>query len=395
MTSSDAIIQVVGAGPAGLAAAITLARNGRRVLVHEAQHEVGHRFGGDLQGLENWSDRDDILATLEALGITIAFDKQPCTHGTAFDAWDARHELHSAAPLFYLVERGPGPGSFDSALLAQALALGVEVRFGSRMTSLEGPGILATGPKAADAIAVGYHFETDMADGFWLLLDETVAPQGYAYLLVMHGRGTVKSCMFSDFKQEHVYVERTVERFRRLAGLAMRNPRPHGGVGNFRLPTTALSGVHPLAGELAGFQDTFAGFGLRYAVLSGVMSAHAVLRSGDYDAAWRQAFGKAIEVSVVNRAVYGLLGNRASRWALRRLTRSSDARDFLRRFYAGPPAPLRKLLLPWARRQYLSQRVDSSCNHRDCHCIWCRSCLSGTARDDSTGLDQAPHRHPP
>lgn len=45
-------IQIAGAGPAGLAAAITLARAGRQVVVHELQSDVGHRFKRDFQGLE-------------------------------------------------------------------------------------------------------------------------------------------------------------------------------------------------------------------------------------------------------------------------------------------------------------------------------------------------------
>jgi flavin-dependent dehydrogenase len=41
------------AGPAGLAAALTLARAGVLTVVHEIRHDVGARFHGDFQGIEN------------------------------------------------------------------------------------------------------------------------------------------------------------------------------------------------------------------------------------------------------------------------------------------------------------------------------------------------------
>ncbi len=368
-------IQVVGAGPAGLAAAVTLARAGRRVIVHEAQREVGHRFQGDFQGLENWSSGRDALAGLRELGISTEFSALPCDRGTAYDAWDRAYAMRSAAPLFYMVERGPGQGTLDAALLAQALSLGVDVRFGSRVERLEGEGILAVGPKAADAIAVGYHFETDMPEGFWLVLDDDVAPGGYAYLLVMSGRGTVKSCMFRGFKDERTYVERTVERFRRLAGLRMRNERFHGGVGNFRVPASAVSGAHPIAGEQAGFQDALAGFGMRYAIESGVLAARALIGGTSYEAAWRERLKPAVESSVVNRAIYSMLGNRGYAWLLRSQAWIGDTRGFLRWLYG--PGRVRSLLLPWARRRYASARRDVSCNHVHCRCVWCRCGIAG------------------
>jgi hypothetical protein len=55
--------------------------------------------------------------------------------------------------------------------------------------------------------------------------------------------------MFSGFKQEKRYVQRTVAAFQRLVGLEMKNPRPHGGSGNFRIPASAYSGRHPRVGE--------------------------------------------------------------------------------------------------------------------------------------------------
>jgi len=364
-------IQIGGAGPAGLAAAITLARAGRRVLVHEAQCVVGHRFDGDFQGLENWSTQQDALDLLRELGITTEFAMLPCSRGYSFDAWGERYDLAGSKPLFYLVERGPGAGTLDTALLEQARGLGVEVRFNSRLDSLEGPGILAAGPKAADAIAVGYHFETAMQDGFWVIYDDELAPQGYAYLLVMNGRGTVKSCMFSGFKQEQMYVERTVAAFQRLAGLEMVNPVPHGGAGNFRIPARAVSGVHPVAGEEAGFQDFLWGFGMRYAILSGVLAARSLLQDKDYDALWRQELEAQMWNSMVNRVFFAMLGNRGYRWLLRRnRTHHWDAHRALHWLYQ--PWPLKRLLLPWARRRYNSRRKDESCDHVNCSCVWCR-----------------------
>jgi len=63
--STDAVYEIAGAGPAGLTAAIVLAQAGKRVIVHEAKASVGNRFGGDFQGLENWTTHDDVLAVMK------------------------------------------------------------------------------------------------------------------------------------------------------------------------------------------------------------------------------------------------------------------------------------------------------------------------------------------
>ena len=378
---ADATIQIAGAGPSGLAAAITLAQAGRRVVVHEAQREVGYRFQGDLQGLENWSMEQDVLEMLRGLGLPTDFATIPCRNGIAFDAWGKSYEIKSTIPLFYLVERGPEPESLDSALLRQALRLGVEVRFNSRLEQVEGAGIIAIGPKAADAIAVGYHFDTSMENGFWVICDDELAPKGYSYLLTMNGKGTVKSCMFSGFKQEKLYIKRTVSAFQKMVGLEMQNPRAHGGVGNFHIPPSAYSGRHPRVGEQAGFQDTLWGFGMRLAITSGILAARSLLENKNYDDFWRQNMRPQLQASVVNRVLYSLLGNRGYRWLLlRQLAGKTDVRHFLRGIYA--PSWWHSALLPWAQRRYQSSRKDSSCDHVGCTCVWCRHGHSASALDE-------------
>jgi hypothetical protein len=256
-----------------------------------------------LQGLENWTSDEDALDWLRRLGVSTEFRVLPCRNGTLFDWRGRAYPARSRTPLFYMVERGPEPGSLDTAMLAQARELGVELRFDNRLERVDAPGVLAVGPRTADAIAVGYHFDTAMQNGFWAICDDDLAPKGYAYLLVMNGRGTVKSCMFADFKRESLYVQRTVAAFERLAGLSMTDPRPHGGVANFRIVNSALSGGRPLAGEQAGFQDALWGFGMRVAIASGVLAARALVETDDYDSLWRRDLLPRLQASVVNRAL--------------------------------------------------------------------------------------------
>ncbi len=363
-------ITIIGAGPAGLVCSIILARAGWRVLVREWRKTVDTRFHGDFQGLENWSDETDILEELESYGIGINFDAHPVYNGIAFDAWGTSYEVGSDKPLYYLVHRGPDARSFSHGLLDCARHAGVEVSFGDRVKAIDGPAVLAAGPRVAAAIAAGYVFETDMADGNWLCLDDKLAPNGYSYLLVHGGRGTVASCMFKDFKHQADYVERTVSMFRDRAGLEMKNPRSFGGFANFRLPRTGVQGGHPVIGEHAGFQDALAGFGMRYAVRSGVLAARSLIEGIDYTRLWRRELAPRLRASMSNRFIFSILGDRGRRWVLAHRLSGRDTRIQLQNLYR--PSPLKQILFPLAQWRHRAILSDKSCNHIDCSCIWCR-----------------------
>jgi len=362
-------IMVVGAGPAGLTCAIALAKGGRTVTVREWHQQAGARFHGDFQGLENWSDERDVLDELRAAGIQTTFEHHAVRAGIAFDADHNRYDVRSERPLYYLVRRGRDSGTLDAALMEQAVAAGAEVRRVDRVQAITGPAVLATGPRRADAIAAGYLFETKMSDGGWVAFDDQLAPLGYAYLLVHGGRGTVASCMFTGFKQEAEHVERTVAFFREHVALDMKNPRPFGGFANFRLPRTAIQGGHPVVGEQAGFQDPLAGFGIRYAIRSGLLAARSILDRTDYAALWRRELRPLLHTGTVNRFIFNSIGPRGRKLALTRLGRG-DAGLTLRRLYR--PRVLSRILFPVARFRYRTSMRDKSCDHIDCHCVWCQ-----------------------
>lgn len=337
-------ISIAGAGPSGLACAIALAKAGRRVVVHEHHNRVGARFHGDFQGLDNWTGDNDVLDELRAHGIRANFECHPVYGGTAFDAWGRSYPYSSRAPIYYLVRRGNEPGTLDTGLFQQAVEAGVEVRFGERQGA--GPSIVSCGPRKVDVVAVGYLFETTMPDGAWICFNREMAPLGYSYLLIHRGRGTVAACMFDNFKQEREYLERTVGFFRERVGLEMKSPRKFGGYGNYDLPRSGVEHGALLLGERAGFQDPLAGFGIRYAIRSGIFAARSVLEGADYNSLWRRDLLQLLRTGLANRFFVNLTGDRGWRWILSHRLASEDVCEAMRKLYR--PTTLTRALYPVA-----------------------------------------------
>ena len=365
-------LDIVGAGPAGLAAALTARAGGTSATVYEKRARAGTRFDGDFQGIENWTTDEDTLAELERMGIPLAFGPTAVREIVCFDSQGTPRRLSSAnRPVFYLVKRGTSDDSLDTALVRQALKAGTTIRWCTRLDHLRDPGIVAEGPHGADVIAVGHTFTTDMANGYYVALAESLAPAGYAYLLVHEGCGTVATCLYRAFHDERRYLERTVDFFTRHAGLRWHEARAFGGSGSIFTPAVLRSGAQLYAGESAGLQDPLFGFGLRYALLSGHFAAQAWLAgSADvYERLWRARMRNFIRAGITNRRMYELLGERGRQFLMRHVIGGGDPHRILQRIYR--PSPMKVLLSGLAARGRKPRAVAPGCT-----CTWCR-CRGG------------------
>src|SRR2546428_14093749 len=145
-------IPVAGAGPAGLAAALTLARAGARPVVYERRHEVGARHHGDFQGLENYSTRGDVLEELAAIGIAAEFDCHPVAEAILYGPDGHAWRYRASTPLFFMVRRGVESGSLDQGPKRQALAFDIAPRLRTALPVTDS-GLRAPGPRGSVGIA--------------------------------------------------------------------------------------------------------------------------------------------------------------------------------------------------------------------------------------------------
>lgn len=385
---SDQEIHIIGAGPSGLAAALYLGRAGLKPIVFEQAHEVGARFQGDFQGLENWSTEDDVTEMLAGVGLETNFRCVPYDAGGAYGPSGERVDLHTDRPLFYLVERGSGPASLDTGLKRQALAAGAEIQFGVRMErSAADKVIVATGPRTPSAVAQGLVFETSHPDGFYAFLGNHLAPRGYAYLLVHEGRATLATCLFDQFDRAEEHFDRVLKTALDTLNFNVHAARSFGGYVDFglRRPWTRNDRFY-YVGERAGLQDALWGFGLRYAIRSGMLAGRAIAMDEDYDALVEEHLAGRLKASLANRVLFDRLANHGYSWALRRLS-SVDVGEVLRRHHR--PSAAKNVLYDIGRRRYPT-RQEPSCEREDCRCLWCEHGREeGTASCHAEGLETA------
>jgi geranylgeranyl reductase family protein len=318
MVRPDAI--VVGAGPAGCAAAITLARAGRDVVMIDKARFPRDKCCGD--GLTTAA-----LRWLQHLGL------EPAAVASWHDVDAAWVRSPSGREVEFPLPRGQGMFAavsarvdLDAALLEQARAAGVTVREGTAVTSVgepapdhvrvgveHGDDCRASYVIAADGMwspvrrliglgAEGYLGEWhaarsyvggvagDAADRLWVWFEADLLP-GYAWSFPLgDGRVNIGFGVWRDGRRHGRDLKRVWDTLARRDHIA-RSLGPHavaeGPMKAWPIPTRVTTaplgqGRALLVGDAAGAADPLTGEGIGQALLTGVLAAEAVVAHGPH-----------------------------------------------------------------------------------------------------------------
>ncbi len=350
-------IKILGGGLSGLSAAINLAKAGYDVDVFEKRSDCGKRFHGDLEGLENWSSKVDVVREFVSMNIKINFD---CDPFKTMHLSDGKEILENTfkKPIFYIVKRGVVANSLDQGLKNQAVDLGANIHFNSKMKKDE-MDIISIGVAENKRIGVvkGIRFETESDDIAVALINKEASNSGYSYLLINKGYGSICSVnLYETDRNANMYFKKTYEIIMKLFEIDIKNEKKVGGVGCFLLKPRFVENGKICVGEAAGFQDLFWGFGMRYAIISGFCAASSIIENKNYKKLIKQRLSGRLKTSVVNRHLSERVGDKFYAYLINQAKKNNNWDDLLHQAYN--PSWHSRIIYPFARRSLSRKYKD-------------------------------------
>ncbi len=351
-------IHILGAGLSGLAAATVLARSGKIVNVHEIREDSGARFDGDFQGIENWTSEIDFFDELEEWGFDIDEFKS-----VDFGIIDLVHpddkitHPKTDGVAFRVVERGTAAHTIDQGFKRMALDSGVKIHYNSRRDPMDCE-IVAAGPKESSAVAFGEIFSTDHHNIVTFQLNDKLAPGAYSYMIIIDGIGLICTCLWRKQKKSGRYLNETIAWYERHYELNREPIKRVGGKGDFGIPSRYVHEGRVFVGEAGGLQDFMWGFGMRYAITSGVFAAKSILGDCDYEKEVRGRLVPLVKASAINRFLMNRVGDRGfkivAKYWMRNQRKTGDGLKFMQWLYK--PGLVRRSLWPLVKIGMLKKK---------------------------------------
>ena len=306
------MIKILGAGLSGLSAAVKLAQAGVDVEVFEKRSFIGG-VTDDSQAMRNYEHDYDQLEYFRENGIRL--DNAKPIHNIIKYAPSGRSmTVHSEynKPLFYVFRRGPGKISIEHQLYKKATQLGVNVEFNSSL-DIGNADIVSVGGLYNNIWAYGaiYTDANVVQDTILFFMDNTYCPKGYIYLVPHGNEVTIAATtfeigcpipqLFKRFIQENPVMKDALDGatfVKNVSGFEYSN-----------VPKTAIVNGKKIVGSAAGFLDPSRGFGIKYALLSGMLAAKSIVENKDYDQLWKESFEEELIQGLKRRLLLEKMSN--------------------------------------------------------------------------------------
>ncbi|MDP7330025.1 MAG: NAD(P)-binding protein [Candidatus Marinimicrobia bacterium] len=306
INTSNKSIQIAGGGIAGLTVALQLKQSGFNPIVYEKETEVGGGRDGDYEGLENWIFSKPVPDFFNDFGINFnRLTTFPINQFVVHSQNSKPFTIYNKHPFFYMVSRGKKSNDLDFQLFQQCKTHGVQFEFGKKAP--DSCQIIATGTTRAAAFIQGTNFETVLPNQVHLLLGKRFAPKGYAYLIILNGRGTLATAFKKSNNLKSDSFKNSMNYFNSM-GLKIPPGKPFGGRGSFSLPIGSMQPPYKI-GEAGGFQDYLFGFGIRMSMMSGQAAGLSIMGKKRESKKIIKALNQKRRLSFLNRIIYEQLSD--------------------------------------------------------------------------------------
>jgi len=308
------MIKIVGAGMSGLVAGITLVKNGKKATAYEQHKEIGMGCGHNIMAIRNYDLNYDQMEEFTKRGLNLKFAK-PINKIIKYAPSGKTMEVFSEdGPIFYAIMRGHDKTSFDVQLAEQFEKEGGNLQLGEKKT-LKAGDIVATRNIFKNFWCIGTEYvDVDVdPNTIMFFMDNRYCPKGYIYL-IPYGKHEISiaattydlNCplpiLFNRFLEENKVISKITEKSTKINNF--------GCEAYSNVPKTAKVNGRLFVGSAAGFLDSARGFGIKYALYSGILAGKSINENIDYDKLWKNEFEKELLEAFSRRLALEKMTNR-------------------------------------------------------------------------------------
>lgn len=307
--SKNKPINIGGAGIAGLTAAIHLKKNGYQPILFEKQSCCGESRFGDFEGLETWNFTHNPIDSIKSSGLIPSFKHNSIYNFQIHIPEKPIIPIHSSEPFFHIISRGNTSGDLDYEIQRQVENSGISIRFNTQV-DLNNMDIVATGSHKTAAYIQGVVFESDVQNQVHLILGNKIAPYGYGYIIIIDGIGTLAVAFKKGNHYSASLLENIIAFTKNNIKINMEDRKLFGSFGSFDIQQIKCDNNNRLfIGEAGGFQDYLFGFGIQYAIKSGLIAAKSICENVPFNQLWKKELKNYMYASHINRKLFEKLND--------------------------------------------------------------------------------------